>query len=256
MNWSSLVGSSIPFAIAEHFRREQKPLLVLVRAGVVADNLKSDLEFFLGSDAPLLSFPSYDVLPYYGLNPNPLILASRIKILFNLLQNRDPFILIVPVAALMRLLPPVTWLKDSKFTLAVGASMARDELTLQLLQLGYYEASLVEDVGSFSKRGGVMDIFPPHLEWPVRVEFFGDVIESIRYFNPENQRSQAEAHEFQLIPAREVLLKPENVALALKKFRALADEADIPKPKRAVFVDPLKEDGSLPNLQTYFPLFY
>ena len=52
MNWSSLVGSSIPFAIAEHFRREQKPLLVLVRAGVVADNLKSDLEFFLGSDAP------------------------------------------------------------------------------------------------------------------------------------------------------------------------------------------------------------
>ncbi|MBI2336294.1 MAG: transcription-repair coupling factor [Deltaproteobacteria bacterium] len=256
MNWSGLVGSSIPFAMAEHFRREQKPLLVLARTGVVADNLKMDLEFFLGSDAPVLSFPSYDVLPYYGLNPNPLLLAGRIKILFHLLHTRDPFILIVPVAALMRLLPPVGWLKDSKFTLAVGASIARDELTLQLLQLGYYETSLVEDVGSFSKRGGVMDIFPPHLEWPVRVEFFGDVIESIRYFNPENQRSQTELSEFQLIPAREVLLKPENVERALKKFRTLADEADIPKPKRAVFVDPLKEGGSLANLEAYLPLFY
>ncbi|MFO1463769.1 MAG: transcription-repair coupling factor [bacterium] len=255
-SFSGLSGSALAFALARLFRQGQGPLLLFVPDEKRAAELEEDLAFFLGSAEPLLMLPPLGILPYYGLSPNPDVTARRLATLHALLQRREPYLAIFSTSALLRRLPPKGIFGTYSDYVVAGEELPRDDFQRKLLAAGYLSVPIVEDPGTFCKRGGILDVFSPQLERPVRLEFFGDQVESLRYFDPESQRSQEALEEFVVIPAREVLFSEEGLALAAKRFRERADELGLPKSEREPFTDALRHRMAPPALETYLPLFY
>src|SRR5690606_5715590 len=106
-----------------------------------------------------------------------------------------------------------------------------DELALSLTHAGYENVPLVEDSGTFAVRGGIVDVFSPLYANPARLEFFGDTIESIRFFDPDTQRTTGDATELSISPARDVLFDDETRSRAIATIRAAADEVSRPTMK-------------------------
>ena len=256
LRFSGLTGSALAYALAQLFRRRKRPLLLFLPTPKAVAELWEDLSFFLGSSEALVQLPPHGILPYYGLSPNPEALAGRMAALYGLLQRREPFIALFSMSALMRRLPPKSIFSDYSDYVVAKEELPREDFQRKLLAAGYQSVPIVEDPGSFCRRGGIIDVFSPQLERPVRLEFFGDQVESLRWFDPESQRSQEALDEFVVIPAREVLFTDESLALGARRFRERADDLGLPKGEREPFTDALKHRMAPPALETYLPLFY
>ncbi|MCC7343288.1 MAG: transcription-repair coupling factor, partial [Deltaproteobacteria bacterium] len=203
--FSGLSGSALAYALVRLFRSRGGPLLLFLPSPKAVAELHEDLSFFLGSSEPILQLPPHGILPYYGLSPNPEALAGRMAALHGFLQRREPYIALFSMSALMRRLPPKFIFSDHSDYVVAKEELPREDFQRKLLAAGYQSVPIVEDPGSFCRRGGILDVFSPQLEKPVRLEFFGDQVESLRWFDPETQRSQEALDEFVVIPAREVL---------------------------------------------------
>jgi transcription-repair coupling factor (superfamily II helicase) len=138
----------------------------------------------------------------------------------------------------------------------VGQDYDRDALARKLANMGYQSSPLVEDVGTFSVRGGLIDVFSPLYEKPVRIEFFGDTIESLRTFDPETQRTVDSLKEISLLPAREVLLTEQTRARAEAAARAVADRLNLPTTKLRERLDALREGLLGFGLEGLLPGFF
>ena len=126
-----------------------------------------------------------------------------------------------------RVLPPDV-LDTLSEMVGVGQDLDRDALLRRLAHMGYQSSPLVEDLGTFSVRGGIIDVFCPLYSRPLRIELFGDTVESLRLFDPATQRTAELLKEATLIPAREVLFTEETKAAAEAAARAAAERIDIP----------------------------
>ncbi|UCC67391.1 MAG: transcription-repair coupling factor [Armatimonadota bacterium] len=163
--------------------------------------------------------PSLEALLYEDISPDPRLVGDRLFALTKLLQSEPsthsaPIVFVASAAAaLQRCLPPSA-LRDAFVTLTVGESVDRDALLLRLIELGYQREEMVETPGQVSVRGGVIDIFPADASSPVRLELFGDEIESLRRFDPGTQRSIEPVTNISVLPAREVGLTEETAARA------------------------------------------
>lgn len=253
---AGLSGSALAYQVAKLFGQSAEPLLLFVSDPKTSAALEEDLKFFLGSSENLLVFPAQGLLPYYGLSPSHEALAGRLTFLHSLLQRRDPYLALISMPALQRRLPPKEIFRDHSDYIVVHEELLREDFVGRLLAAGYRNAPLVEDPGTFSKRGGILDLFTPQLTRPLRLEFFGDRIESLRYFDPESQRSAEPTEDAVIIPAREIVYTEASLALAAKRFREHADEAGLPKSEREPFLDALKHRLAPPALETYLPWFY
>ena len=120
-----------------------------------------------------------------------------------------------------------------------GEDFERDELLTTLVRMGYANVPLVEDRGTFAVRGGILDIFPPNLSAPVRIEFFGDTAETMRHFDPLTQRSLQPLEELVLLPSRELLLTDEVLADIAPRLKKLCDDLEIPANRRRQILDDL-----------------
>jgi transcription-repair coupling factor (superfamily II helicase) len=183
---------------------------------VLADDDRLDefvqaLGFFAPEFVPKI-LPRFDVNPLSGLTPAPRISAQRVGWLTAAHSAQPGQIFVATAEALSQLTMPVEFLSSRVRTLRVGTDLGT-RFAQELTDLGYQPAPVVEDVGSFSLRGGLIDVFPPGCGRPLRIELFGDSIESIREFDPESQRSTAQRREeLVLPPAREVLFCDETQA--------------------------------------------
>lgn len=180
-------------------------------------------------DGPQL-LPSFDVLPGQHVSPHAEILEQRALGLWKLATGRAP-ITVMPVgAALLRVLGP-DYYRQLALTLGTGDEVPLDDLTAHLESIGYERREPVEMVGEYSVRGGILDVFSPEAAKPVRVDFFGDQIESIRRFEVESQRSVLKIRETTLLPLLEVQKSRPVLAELLER---LADSGmparDLPNP--------------------------
>ncbi len=173
--------------------------------------------------APLL-LPALDVLPGQGLTPHAEILADRAAALDRLAHGKAE-IVVIPIAAALTRLEAPSYYRQLTLTLKVHEEIALDDLAAHLESIGYERRDPVEGAGEYSIRGGIMDVFSPDQEQPVRMEFFGDEIESIRRFDPESQRSIHKLNECVLQPLSE-----------FQKVRALASAAP-DRPREASIFD-------------------
>lgn len=184
-----------------------RTVLVLVPSDQEVDLLAEPIETFyrlLFSDrqAGPITLPAHDVLPYDGLAPHPEISERRAIGLWRLSSERPPLVLTSIAAALRKLYAP-EYYHGLAFRLARGEEMPLDLVIAELDRIGYQRHEPVEMVGQYSVRGGILDIYSPESARPVRIEFFGDQIESLRRFDIETQRSVLSIDEALLLPLAE-----------------------------------------------------
>ncbi len=206
--------------ISELLHSINRPCVVLTPTQKEATRIWSQLRFFMSEDsvadparARMFQFPAYDISPLSGLGPHQEIISSRLEALFHLLNHPSPVVVTSLDAAIFRTIPKNAFL-NSLEPLEVGEEFDREQLIDYLNSAGYSRSSLVEEKGDYAVRGSILDVFPPLHRNPIRLEFWGDVLESLRYFDPISQRSLSHLREFVLIPCSEVLTKDSNLARA------------------------------------------
>ncbi len=170
-------------------------------------------------DERVVLLPSLEVLLYEDVWPDPTLLGQRLSALRLLLEGEPRIFVASAAAAFQRCLPPDD-LSPASVSLAKGDAVELDQVISRSLELGYQREAMVESPGQLSVRGGILDIFPVSASEPVRVELFGDEIESLRTFDPTSQRSKSERECVTVVPAREVLLTEEAVAKAVPGIEA------------------------------------
>ena len=184
-----LSGSEKAYLIAKAFLHHQACCLVVVSSTKHGEQLLEDIRFFLGSpEAPVLFFPAYNTLPFKFLSYHNEIAGNRIRVLFQLLEEKTPSIVVVTVEALLKKIIPRKEINRYAELLMVGEEIERDYLVSKLISGGYSHTAIVEEPGDFSVRGGIIDIFSPLYADPLRIEFYGDLVESMRFFSASSQR--------------------------------------------------------------------
>ena len=218
---TGLSGAGRAYFFSRLFPELERTCLVVLPTVKEARRFYKELEFFLpeffASGEPearrLYDFPIYDISPLKGLSPHPDIVARRIQALYALTSGRGSVVVTSTEALLLRLVPKAALL-DALEPMEAGEEVDREKLLKKLEACGYQRTSLVEEMGDYSVRGGVIDLFPPLYANPIRLEFLGDTLESIRHFEPLGQRSVASLKEFVLLPANEIIMAEENIRRA------------------------------------------
>ncbi len=193
---TGLWGSSRALFLWAASRRLKAPILVLTPTEKDAQSLACDLGFFFSSctgsagPAPHAFFPPWDVLPYDVMEPDPAVVSERLRVLKGV-HSGDTGLVVTPVKAFMQRLPAPGELvaREAGMELRAGEEPGLEAVVERLASMGYNRASTVYEPGEFSVRGGILDVYPPGSAHPLRVEFFGDTVDSIRGFDPDTQRS-------------------------------------------------------------------
>ena len=188
-------------------RAARQPVIVVVADNKAAEALEPMLRAgceLTGAVDPamVVRLPAHDVLPFENLSPHPDVQAQRAAALWKLATGAVS-ILIAPVESAALKLFDRDYYAGLAVTLKRGEEVDVEVLTGHLASVGYTQMDLVEMPGQFTRRGGILDVYSPESDRPVRIEFFGDEIESIRKFDPETQRSQGGQDEAQLLPLTE-----------------------------------------------------
>jgi len=211
---SGLKDSARSFFIAALTLKEEtkKSYLIITDAQENALKIYQDLGTFLNKpqseEENIFLFPSFDVLPYEDISSDPQIIQQRINILKHLSindHNKKRIILIADIKALLTKLASPQKFKKTSWKLKVGDVLKKDDFLKILLDQNYRSVEIVEEKSEFSSRGGIIDFFPVTSENPLRLELFGDQIESIRYFNLSTQRSILKLTDYTLLPSRELM---------------------------------------------------
>ena len=222
-------------------RAAKNPVIVVVSDNKAAEALEPTLRAgceLTGAIDParVVRIPAHDVLPFEDLSPHPDVQEQRAAALWKLATG-DVSILIAPVeAAALRLFDRSYY---SSLTVSVrrGEEVDVEVLTNHLASVGYTQMDLVEMPGQFTRRGGILDVYSPESDRPVRIEFFGDEIETIRKFDPETQRSQSGLDETQLLPLTETPVTEHLLAAVharLSRQRIEREDSDADEEEMAV----------------------
>lgn len=248
--WSSLPGSSAALAIAE-IAGSGRPMLVISANPAQAEALETQLRFFLSSTTSLELFPDLEVLPYDSFSPHQDLISTRLRILRALGNGQCP-LLITAVSTLLPRLPPLSYLARHSLPIAAGDELSREQLQAGLEQAGYSRVSLVSMPGDYAVRGSLVDFYPTGSDWPVRVDFLDDSIESIRRFDPDSQLSAAVLDAVDTLPAREL----PNDADSIRAFRQRWRRRFEGNPAESVIYREVSE-GLMPSgVESYLPLFH
>lgn len=177
--------------------------------------MRAALRFF-APEAVVLTLPAWDCLPYDRISPNPDLSAARMATLALLAHGvPGPFILLTTVNAATQRLPARAVLREASFRARVGQRVNEAALRGFLARAGFSPVATVTEPGDYAVRGGIVDIFPPGPGGPVRLDFFGDVLDGIRRFDPETQRTTEKLTQIDLAPVSEVILDE----AAITRFR-------------------------------------
>ncbi len=214
---SGLAGSGKSLLLAYLKRELKSPLLVVTSNPEEAWKIYEDLVSFLGEKQVKL-FPTWEVLPYELKTPHSEVIGRRLEGLYELALGKKPVVVTTVRACMEKTIRPEE-LKRKSIRLRVGESIQIDDLSENLLNLGFKRFPQVEEMGSFSIRGGILDVFPYSLPDPMRLEFFGDRIESIRTFAVLDQRSIQKIDSALILPRREVLISDEKLEESISKLR-------------------------------------
>ena len=216
-----------------------------------------DLLGFFAPDVSVLTLPAWDCLPYDRVSPHADIVAQRVSTLTKLMAwehepERKPHILLTSVnAALQRVMPQVI-LRESSFSAKSGTKINLDKMTLFLTQNGYMRNDTVREPGDFAIRGGIVDIFPAGYEKPLRLDLFGDEIDTIKEFDPITQRTDQAVKDLSLQPATEFFLDENSIARFRSGYREAFGVAQSDDP----LYEAVSEGRRYNGMEHWLPLFY
>lgn len=214
-------GTASVFLFALLWREQSQRLLIVTGTPSAAEHLAADLCQLVGEEHCFL-FPAYDLLAHEEAYEKE-VAGQRLSVLGKLLTGEKIIVVTSWPALLRKVLPPQA-LAGFFLPVAVGSELARDWFLRQLVTMGYNRVAKVETAGEFSVRGDIVDLFPLNQPDPLRIEFFGDEVDSIRTFDPETQKSVDKVEKIQILPAREGLWTTEQFQTAIPAIEACVQE--------------------------------
>jgi len=193
-------GAALALSVAELAQSHQGPVLTVVPDTQTALRLQPEITQF--TDVEVSVFPDWETLPYDNFSPHQDIISDRLSRLYKLPTQTDGIIL-VPISTLLQRLTPKEFIRQHALMVTNGDRLSLDKLRLQLEASGYRHVDQVMEHGEYASRGSLLDLFPMGSNQPYRIDFFDDEVDSIRQFDPENQRSTGEMDNIHLLPAHE-----------------------------------------------------
>src|SRR5688572_22004542 len=249
--WGELYGSAPPYFLAEAATSAAAPLIIVTGSGREADQCLAELRFYAGERLRSLSFPDRETLPYDPFSPHPDIVSERLATLAAL-PGLGPGIVVTTQAALLDRLPPRAFIEAHAFSLGAGECIDLPRLRRRLVDAGYAEVTQVLSPGEFAVRGSVVDLFPAGASQPYRLDLFDDLVESVRAFDPSDQRSGARLQAVPLLPAREVPSSQDAIAA----FRGRWRERFEGDPQQSAVYRAVSS-GQIPaGVESWLPLFF
>ncbi|WP_175615530.1 transcription-repair coupling factor [Piscibacillus halophilus] len=197
-----------------------RPLLYVTHNLTQAQKAYDELASISKNPDSVLLYPVNELLAAETETASPELKAQRLEV-WEKWQTNQQGILVVPVAALKRVLPPADVSEQASVEIKAGQEYPFEETMEQLVNLGYKVTDMVTAPGEISRRGGIIDLYPLTEPNPIRIDWFDDEVESIRYFNPDDQRSEKEIQTVHIGPVHEFLLTHEQMTKAAEKLKGL-----------------------------------
>ncbi|ENV06256.1 transcription-repair coupling factor [Acinetobacter sp. CIP 102637] len=242
----SLLGSSAALLFKEIATQSSSLYVIVASNNQHLAQLDSELEFY--GIKPTI-FPDWEILPYDRLSPHQDIVSERLAILSNMPKKG---ILLISASTLAQRVAPYSWVVGEHFDIKVGQKLDLEAQKKQLVQAGYRLVDTVYDHGEFAVRGSIMDIYASGQDQPIRIDLFDDEIESLKFFDPETQRTTESLKNFTVLPAKEFPLKEGR-----STFRdRYAESFPTANPKKNPIYQDVLEGIATPGLEFYLPLFF
>lgn len=233
---------------------QDKPIVYVVRDGTKLADLQQVLNF-IEPNLPVLQFPAWDCLPYDRVSPGISVTAGRLSALAhmaNLRQKPHAAIILTTANAIMQKLPPRKMIESQVIHVRVGQSMNMGHLIQSLERNGFERVTVVKDVGEFAVRGGILDVFSPVEVEPLRLDFFGDTLETIRVFDSETQRTTSKRTELLLHSMSEVVLTPDLIS----RFKSNYIRTFGISQKNNMLYEALSQGRRFAGMEHWLPFFY
>ena len=252
--WGELHGGATALAIAGASQQHDGPILLVTADTPSANRLEKEIAFFCQSqNLTIKVFPDWETLPYDNFSPHQDIISQRLETL-DALTNVDKAVFIVPINTLIQRLSPVEYLSKYLLMLKTGQKLDVAAFRRKLEKAGYLHVNQVMSHSEFSVRGSIIDLYPMGHEFPFRIDLFDDEIDTIRIFDPEDQRSGDKVDEIKLLPAREFPTDKAGIALFREQFLTQFDASNS---KESIFHRVTTGQGTLPGgIEYYLPLFF
>jgi transcription-repair coupling factor (superfamily II helicase) len=251
VKWGQLYGAAPALAIAEAASKAPGPLIVIAETPRAAETLSEEIGFFSSGAMPVHVFPDLETLPYDSFSAHPDITSARLRTLAELPRARRG-VWVVAIDTLMQRLAPRSYIEAHSLQVHVGETLNLEALRERLALAGYATVTQVAAHGEFAVRGSLLDVFPMGSESPYRIDLLDRDVDSIRFFDPDTQRSGEKLERIHLLPARETPLSPDAVREFRRRYR-LRFPGDLTE--HAVYRD--VSAGRAPGgLEFYLPLFF
>ncbi len=225
-------------------------ILFIANDDTVLEELAKQINFF-APDLKVVIFPSWDCLAYDKVSPNIQNLARRIEALDEILENKDKLIVVGSISSIYQYLPPKSLIPSFTKKILKGDSLIRDQFIQFLIQLSFRRVEVATEPGDFAVRGDIIDIVAsPEEGW--RIDFFGNLVEKIRIFDPLTQMTVKEVSHIKIMPSNEVIFNEKTIECFRKKFIEHFDEFSSDHPMFQAVVSGRK----YPGMEHYLPFFY
>ncbi|MBI5528818.1 MAG: transcription-repair coupling factor [Deltaproteobacteria bacterium] len=255
----------VPAQAAAHLLAEavdtEKPFVVIVPDNATLESLAADLKFFLElkktDPAPaILRYPADEVNPFGGLSPDRDDVAERLGSLHLISRGeRFGFLLVAAPAVTKRVMPPDVLASAGDYVVP-GVEVDRERLIANLSGAGYLRVPVADGPGQFAARGGIVDVFSPLYPHPVRIEFLGDLVDRMRYFEPESQRTFRDAPDVYAPPVSELIATDEGRKAAAGEAATIGERIDTPSRRLSEIQDEIAEAGPGKYPPALLPAFY
>ncbi len=253
-----LVGASKAFLLAQAWKHAKRPLVVITPNPISGETWLSDLRFFLHHEKVRVApqfFPTWELLPYEPLSPFSEVSGERLAVLSGLLEHQCP-ILVVPVEAAFQYLMPRSALQNLIYDVQKGQTLDREVFEMCLVDNGYSRSHLVEERGQFSSRGDILDVFQSHQLHPIRLEFFGDEVESIRKFEVGSQVSIEDCGRVKILPIRELCLTDKDFQTGMENIIQYGEENEVDRSRFNELVEKLRNLKNFSGMEMLAPFFF
>ncbi len=251
--WTGLYGSALALAAINASAQWNRPIVLVTSGNREAEELDADLEFYADSDQQLkiYNFPSWECLPYDEFSPHQDITSQRMRLL-NQLPMLGKAVVVISVDNLMQRLPPIEYVESNSFEFRVGQSLDFELFRTRLEKTSYHSVNQVESPGDYVIRGGVIDVFPMGLDDPIRIELFGDEIDSLRLFDVDTQLTKQKINEMRILPASEIPMTDS----AIRSFRQGMRRHFEGDPRQNYVYKKIDAKKVPSGAEFYLPLFY
>lgn len=219
---TGLVGSARTLLLSELLKKKQVPILTVSDNLYHAQQLSDDLQNVL-DDTQIYLFPAEETLAASAATSSPIYRGQRTEFLQALLSNK-PGVYVTSVSGIRRFLPPKKVMKQAVVDVKVGAEFELTQLEDQLIDMGYVREEMVARPGDFAVRGSIVDIYPLDTEYPVRIDFFDTEVDSLRYFDAENQRSVENIDESLILPATDFIVTRDMLQKGIQVFQKAVEK--------------------------------